>query len=64
MPAIYTCQFDQFSGLWQILSRSGHVLYESADGSYVRSVCRELCVFAARRTETNSAAYSQQAALV
>jgi hypothetical protein len=43
MHAIYTSQFDLETGLWQILSRSGHVVYESADGDYVRAVCRELC---------------------
>jgi hypothetical protein len=43
MQAIYTSQFDLESGLWQILSRSGHVVYESSDGDYVRAVCRELC---------------------
>lgn len=39
----YTAQYDALSGLWQILSRSGHVVYQSGDGDYVRSLCRELC---------------------
>lgn len=64
MHDIYTCRFDPLSGLWQILSRSGHVLYESTDGIYVRQVCRELCVFAARRTAATPAAYQQRVALV
>lgn len=63
MNAIYTCQFDRVSGLWQILSRSGHVLYESADGAYVRSVCGELCAFAARRTNWSPAAYQEHVAV-
>lgn|GEM_PF-3650196 len=39
----YRSQFDSQSGLWQIISRSGHVVYESSDGDYVRTVCSELC---------------------
>ena len=35
-------------GFWQILSRSGHVVYESAEGDYVRAVCRELCALGVR----------------
>ena len=45
MRATYTSQFNTTSGLWQILSRSGHVVYESTDGAYVRSICRELCTY-------------------
>ena len=40
MRPIYISQLDLEPGLWQILSRSGHVVYESADGDYVRAVCR------------------------
>lgn len=43
MPYSYTCHRNEATGLWQILSRSGHVLYESRDGAYVRQVCAELC---------------------
>jgi hypothetical protein len=48
MRPIYTSHFDNGTGLWQILSRSGHVVYESADGDYVRAVCHELCDFGVR----------------
>jgi hypothetical protein len=48
MHAVYTSQFDHVTGQWQILSRSGHVVYESADGEYVRAVCRELCALGVR----------------
>ena len=43
MQATYRSQFDGTTGLWQIISRSGHVLYASNDAAYVQSVCRELC---------------------
>ena len=43
MQTAYRWHFDAESGLWQILSRSGHVMYASDDGDYVRSVCHELC---------------------
>jgi hypothetical protein len=44
MRTSYTSQFDPHTGFWQILSRSGHVVYESDDGEYVQAVCQELCV--------------------
>jgi hypothetical protein len=56
MQATYRSRFDGETGLWQIISRSGHVLYASEDGNYVQSVCRELCAtfFSGRpRRETN-----------
>jgi hypothetical protein len=43
MQPTYRWQYDDSNGLWQIISRSGHVLYASDDGAYVQSVCRELC---------------------
>jgi len=43
MQATYRSQYDGNTGLWQIISRSGQVLYASDDGDYVQSVCRELC---------------------
>jgi len=49
MHAIYSSQFDLRTGLWQILSRSGHVVYESTDADYVRAVCRELCALGVRK---------------
>jgi hypothetical protein len=48
MQPIYSTQFDHSTGLWQILSRSGHVVYGSTDGDYVRAVCRELCELGVR----------------
>src|SRR5689334_22637514 len=43
MRATYTYEFQPESRSWRILSRSGHVVYESSDGEYVRTICRELC---------------------
>lgn len=48
MPATYTYQRDSQTGLWQILSRSGFILYESEHGDYVRQVCSELNAMSAR----------------
>jgi hypothetical protein len=43
IQATYRPRYDDNTGLWQIISRSGHVLYASDNGDYVQSVCRELC---------------------
>ena len=56
MRPIYTAQFDLETGLWQIVSRSGHVVYESEDGAYVRTVCRELCELARRKEPASAVA--------
>lgn len=48
MPATYTYHRDSQTGLWQILSRSGFILYESEYGDYVRQVCSELNAMSAR----------------
>jgi hypothetical protein len=42
MQLTYRTQYDVQKGLWQIVSRSGHIVYESSDGDYVRAVCHEL----------------------
>ena len=53
MPATYSYQRDSQTGLWQILSRSGFILYESEYGDYVRQVCSELNYMSARSEKLN-----------
>jgi hypothetical protein len=53
MPATYSYQRDSQTGLWQIMSRSGFILYESEYGDYVRQVCSELNAMSARSEKIN-----------
>lgn len=48
MAVTYSYQRDSQTGLWQILSRSGFILYESEYGDYVRQVCSELNAMSVR----------------
>lgn len=56
----YASQIDPQTGLWQIVSRSGHVLYESEHGAYVRQVCSELNSLCSSREKAFSGSYRSE----
>ncbi len=57
MKAAFQYCFDSASHTWQIVSRSGHVIYESRCEDKVRRLARELAQ-ACRRRRTLRAALS------